>query len=43
MIIMYEVPESIDAEVSLLKLEGQGMRVDTLTEAQQAYLAGWEV
>ena len=40
---LYEVPEDIDAEVSRLKLAGQGMTIDALTPAQEAYLSGWEV
>jgi len=40
---LYEVPEAIDAEVSRIKLEGQGLRIDALTPAQEAYLSGWEV
>lgn len=40
---VYEVPREIDETVSRLKLEGVGMRVDRLTPAQEAYLAGWEV
>jgi len=37
------VPQEIDARVSELKLAGQGMRIDSLTDAQKHYLAGWEV
>ena len=40
---LYEVPASIDAAVSRIKLEGQGLHIDALTPAQEAYLAGWEV
>ena len=40
---VYEIPQSIDDEVSLLKLRGVGMQIDRLTPAQEAYLAGWEV
>lgn len=40
---VYEVPCEIDDTVSLLKLRGVGMQIDTLTPAQEAYLAGWEV
>ena len=32
-----------DAAVSRLKLEGNGLRIDTLTPEQEAYLKGWEV
>lgn len=39
---LYEIPEEVDREVSLLKLKGNGMKVDTLTKEQAAYLEGWE-
>jgi adenosylhomocysteinase len=32
------VPDSIDYEVARYKLEAMGMRIDELTEEQQAYL-----
>ena len=40
---VYEVPEEIDAAVSLLKLEGNGLHIDMLTPEQEKYLKGWEV
>ena len=40
---VYEVPEEIDAAVSRLKLEGNGLKIDTLTPEQEKYLQGWEV
>ena len=40
---VYEVPAEIDDAVSLMKLRGMGLRIDRLTEAQVAYLGGWEV
>ena len=40
---VYEIPQEIDDQVSLLKLQGVGMEIDRLTPAQEAYLAGWEV
>ena len=40
---LYELPREIDEAVSRCKLEGVGMRIDRLTPAQEAYLAGWEV
>ena len=40
---LYSVPDAIDAAVSRLKLEGQGLAIDALTPAQEAYLSGWEV
>ena len=39
---VYEIPKEIDDAVSLLKLEGNGMKIDKLTEAQEKYLKGWE-
>jgi adenosylhomocysteinase len=36
------VPEAIDREVARLKLESLGVDIDSLTEAQRAYLHSWE-
>jgi adenosylhomocysteinase len=35
------VPQAIDREVARLKLAALGVRIDTLTDAQQAYLGTW--
>ncbi len=40
---VYEVPKSIDDAVSLLKLKGAGLKIDTLTPEQEAYMAGYTV
>ena len=40
---VYEVPKSIDDAVSLLKLQGAGLEIDTLTPEQEAYLSDWRV
>lgn len=40
---VYEVPKSIDDAVSLLKLKGAGLRIDSLTPEQEAYMAGYTV
>lgn len=40
---VYEVPKEIDDAVSLLKLQGSGMKIDHLTPEQEAYMAGWTV
>lgn len=40
---VYEVPQSIDDAVSLLKLSGAGLHIDRLTDEQVAYLSGWQV
>ena len=39
---LYNIPQEIDDEVSRLKLEGNGMKIDVLTKEQEAYLSGWE-
>ena len=39
---VYSVPADIDAEVASLKLAAMDIKIDTLTEAQQRYLSGWE-
>jgi adenosylhomocysteinase len=40
---VYDVPRDIDDQVASLKLAAMGVTMDTLTEAQAAYLAGWEM
>lgn len=40
---VYEVPKAIDDEVSRLKLNGAGFKIDVLTPEQEAYLSGWKV
>ena len=40
---VYEVPKAIDDEVSRLKLAGAGLKIDTLTPEQEAYMAGYTV
>jgi adenosylhomocysteinase len=39
---VYEVPEEIDRQVALIKLETMGIRIDELTESQRSYLEGWQ-
>ena len=39
---VYAVPDAIDNEIGRLKLQAMGTAIDTLTEAQIAYLAGWK-
>ena len=39
---VYDVPLEIDQQVASLKLEAMGIAMDTLSEEQAAYLAGWE-
>ena len=40
---VYDVPRDIDDQVAALKLNAMGVSMDVLTEAQAAYLAGWEM
>ncbi len=39
---VHAVPTVIDEEIGRLKLQAMGVNIDTLTEAQIAYLASWE-
>ncbi|CAA9551397.1 MAG: Adenosylhomocysteinase [uncultured Thermoleophilia bacterium] len=39
---VYVVPEEIDKEIARLKLEALGVRCDTLTDEQAAYLGSWD-
>lgn len=40
---VYDVPEEIDREIARLKLEAMGVRIDTLTAEQEAYLNEWSL
>ena len=40
---VYDVPEEIDREIARLKLEAMGVRIDTLTPEQSAYLNEWSL
>ena len=40
---VHRVPPDIDAEAARLVLAALGTRLDTLTEAQQAYLDTWRI
>ncbi|TAK40291.1 MAG: adenosylhomocysteinase [Betaproteobacteria bacterium] len=39
---VHEVPPEIDREVARLKLAAMGIAIDTLSEAQRAYLVSWK-
>ena len=39
---VYDIPAEIDDQIGRVKLAAMGYAIDTLTEAQKAYLAGWE-
>jgi len=39
---VYNVPKTIDREISRLKLASMGMFVDSLTKEQEHYLASWQ-
>jgi len=39
---VYAVPPEIDLEIARFKLSAMGLRIDTLTDEQRAYLASWQ-
>jgi adenosylhomocysteinase len=39
---VYVVPEAIDREIARLKLETMGVKIDTLSNEQEKYLASWQ-
>lgn len=39
---VYKVPDEIDSEISRLKLDAMGIRIDTLTAEQKKYLQSWQ-
>jgi adenosylhomocysteinase len=39
--LVHEVPRDIDAQVAQLKLAAMGVRIDSLSAEQQAYLSSW--
>ncbi len=39
---VYTIPANVDAEIARLKLQGMGLRIDTLTAEQEAYLNQWQ-
>ena len=39
---VYTIPADIDREIAALKLSAMGVKIDTLTKEQEAYLAAWE-
>jgi adenosylhomocysteinase len=39
---VYSVPEEIDSEIALLKLDEMKVNIDTLTPEQVTYLHSWE-
>ncbi|PKO21496.1 MAG: adenosylhomocysteinase [Chloroflexi bacterium HGW-Chloroflexi-1] len=41
--MVYSVPEEIDNEIARLKLAAMGVRIDTLTPEQEAYLNEWRM
>ncbi len=40
---VHRVPEQIDRRVAELKLEAEGLKLDTLSESQREYLKSWRV
>lgn len=39
---LHDVPDELDREVAEIKLAAEGVEFDTLSDAQEAYLGGWE-
>jgi adenosylhomocysteinase len=39
---VHAFPAELDEQVARWKLDALGVRIDSLTEAQQAFLRGWE-
>lgn len=39
---VYNVPKEIDYRVAMLKLQALGVKIDSLTEEQEHYLANWD-
>ena len=39
---VYTVPQEVDQEIARIKLDAMGIKIDTLTEEQAAYLDSWE-
>ncbi|MCD6516922.1 MAG: adenosylhomocysteinase [Candidatus Aminicenantes bacterium] len=39
---VYPVPKEIDEDIALRKLRSMNIQIDSLTEEQKSYLAGWE-
>ena len=39
---VYVLPKEIDNEIAKIKLASMGLEIDTLTEAQEKYLASWQ-
>jgi adenosylhomocysteinase len=40
---VHRIPEELDRDIARLKLQGMGVAIDTLTPAQQKYLASWDL
>jgi adenosylhomocysteinase len=40
--VVHRLPEELDREIARIKLEGMGIRIDTLTAEQEKYLNSWE-
>jgi len=39
---VHDVPDALDREVAEIKLEAEGVAIDALTEAQEAYMGSWQ-
>ena len=41
--IVFDLPQSLDQEVARLKLESEGIFIDSPTEEQKRYLSSWDI
>ena len=39
---VYTIPAEVDQEIARIKLDAMGIKIDTLTNEQAAYLDSWE-
>jgi len=39
---LYTLPREVDEKIATLKLESMGIKIDTLTPEQEAYLNSWK-
>ena len=39
---VYTIPQEVDQEIARIKLDAMGIKIDTLTDEQVAYLNSWE-
>lgn len=40
---LYTLPHEVDVDIAKIKLDSMGIKIDTLTPAQEAYLKSWDI